>query len=63
MEEMGGKRMKQISKKMVTCALIMALGCSLIPVSLVSASQGTHDGSNIELNDPEKDSWNSIYNT
>ena len=63
MEEMGGKRMKQISKKMVTCALIMALGCSLIPVSLVSASKGTHDGSNIELNDPEKDSWNSIYNT
>lgn len=55
--------MKQIMKHVVTGTLLMALVFLMIPASVALASKGTHDGSNIELNDPSKDEWNSIYNT
>ena len=55
--------MKQIMKHVVMGTLLMALVFLMIPASVALASKGTQDGSNIELNDPSKDEWNSIYNT
>lgn len=55
--------MKKILKNVVLGAVLIAMVFSMIPASISLAAKGTHDGSCIELNDPTKDSWNSIYNT
>lgn len=55
--------MKKIMKHVVMGVLVIALLFSVMPASTALASKGTHESSNIELNDPSKDSWNSIYNT
>lgn len=55
--------MKHYLKKVLVGMLLVAMVFSMVPTSFASAAKGTHDDSNIELNDPSKDSWNCIFNT